>query len=528
MARGTVANVPIPQQSATGASKQSTYHATPNQGMAVTAYTNPAAPRVATVPNPDLPTLGDYYRGIAERLGFTFHQWQEQLSDISSQLCERPNQLEGQSALQFNSQHVGCIVGRQSGKTAWAVTRIAAQCMLPERKDIAQMVGLKKIAPQHVIYTAQSRLNATEKWREHAEIIMNSPLVEYVYNVRKQIGSESMTFTNGSVYEPVTPNRTGGRGKSTDLVIVDEALAHQMWLLSVLRPTMAQRHSAAGCLGAQFVVISNAGNDDSELLNHLQDLGHEAVRNGNDKRVWLEWSMEPGSDPLDHETWARTMPTLGQPNGISLDFLVEESESMRLEDFMREYLCVRIPRSEAQLISMELWMEQYRNDVMVTDSMVIAVDVAPSRGRASIVACSAVGEYLPVEVIRSKEGLDWVVDAVQEISSRWGCPVVVDAGGPAGSMIPVLEARGVEIIPIAARDVAHAAANFYDNVMAKRVSHMNDYRLNDAVKGVTKRPVGERWAFDRNGNVDITPLVAASFAMWAIDTGLDGKPAIYS
>src|SRR4029450_6725423 len=495
--------------------------------MGMNVNQHPAAPRLATARNWDLPTLGWYYAEMGSKLGYEFHEWQTQLSDITGQLSARDNAYSGQSALKFNAQHCGCIVGRQSGKTAWAVTRIASQCMLPERKDIAEMVGLSKIVPQKVVYTAQSRLNATEKWREHIEIMVNSWLVEYIYNVRRQIGSECITFTNGSTYEPIKPNRTGGRSKSTALIIVDEALAHPMWLLPVLRPTMAQRHSAPGCIGAQFIIISNAGNDDSELLNHLQDLGHEAIRDGNDKRVWLEWSMQPGSDPLNHETWYQTMPTLDQPNGISMEFLVEESGSMRLEDFMREYLCVRVPRSEAQLIPLDHWMALYRNDVVVSDTGIIAIDVSPGRQRATIVACSSVDEYLPIEVIRSKEGLEWVVDTVEEITNRWSCSVVIDAGGPAGSMIPVLQARGVDVIPIAARDVTHAAGHFYDCVMAKRVSHLNDFRLNDAIKGVSKRPVGERWAFDRNGNVDITPLVAASFAVWAIDTGWTDKPAIY-
>jgi hypothetical protein len=222
------------------------------------------------------------------------------------------------------------------------------------------------------------------------------------------------------------------------------------------------------------------------------------------------------------------MPTVDQPNGIGLDFLREELETMRLEDFMREYLCVRVPRSEATLIPFDHWMELYRHDVVIPGTGIIAVDVSPGRQRASIVAAGMVDDYLPIEVIRSKDGLEWVVDAVEEISNRWSCSVVIDAGGPAGSMIPVMQARGIDVLPIAAREVAHAAANFYDAVQSKRIAHLNDFRLNDAIKGVTKRPIGERWAFDRNGNVDITPVVAASFAVWAIETGWNDKPTIYS
>jgi hypothetical protein len=314
---------------------------------------------------------------------------------------------------------------------------------------------------------------------------------------------------------------------SVDLVIVDEALAHPLWLLSVLRPTMAQRHSANGCIGAQFVVVSNAGNDDSELLNHLQDIGQLAVQNGDDSRVWCEWSMEPGSDPLDIQTWRATIPTLEQPNGISLEFLHEESKTMRLSDFMREYLCFRVNDSDDRVIDIDQWNELERNDVFILNDPILAIDISWDRQRASIVAASGEGPYIPVEVIESKEGVDWLTDRIIEVAERWRCPVVVDTAGPAAAMHLILESRGIEVIPFAAKDVAMAAGSFYDNVRNQRICHRGDWRLNDAVRGATKRPIGERWGFNRKGNVDISPLVSASFAVFAIDAGMVDKGSLY-
>jgi phage terminase large subunit-like protein len=290
---------------------------------------------------------------------------------------------------------------------------------------------------------------------------------------------------------------------------------------------MSQRHSAAGCIGAQFVVISNAGNEDSELLNHLQELGHEAVRNKNDSRVWLEWSMEPGADPVDQKTWSDTMPTLNQPNGISLDYIREECETMKMDDFMREYLCVRIPKSESALFDFDRWKELRRDDVFVVGDLVIAIDVTPDRQRASIVVGSRNGTYIPVEVIESREGVEWLVDRTAEIAERHSAAVVVDTGGPAAAMHMILEQRGIEVIPFAAKDVANSAACFYDRVRDGTVAHLNQYALNDAVRAARKRPIGERWAYARRGNVDISPLVAASFAVWAIDSGNIDKPTIH-
>jgi hypothetical protein len=485
-------------------------------------------PRIGTPRNPDLITLGGYFDEISNELGFNPHGWQSHLNDVSTQLDMRRNEFPGQSSLKFHAQHIGCLVGRQTGKTAWAVSRVVGQALLSYQRDIAELVGLDHIKPQKIIYTAQRRVHAVERWREHCDIMNNSPLGRYIEHVAGQTGHECLYFTNGSEYRPVTPNRNSARGMSVDLVIVDEALAHPLWLLSTLRPTMAQRHSADGCIGAQFVVVSNAGNDDSELLNHLQDIGQLAVQNGDDSRVWFEWSMEPGSDPLSVETWRKTIPTLDQPNGISLDFLIEESKTMRLADFMREYLCFRVNDSDDRVIDWEQWQALERSDVFVGPDPVIAIDISWDRARASIVAASGEGPYIPVEVIESREGVDWLTDRVIEVAERARCPVIVDTAGPAAAMHLILENHGIQVIPYAAKDVALSAGSFYDNVRNKRICHRGDWRLNDAVRGATKRPIGERWGFNRKGNVDISPLVSASFAVWAIDSGMVDKPMIYT
>ena len=484
-------------------------------------------PRIGTPRNESLLTLGGYFDDISSELGYSSHGWQSHLNAVSTQLSPRYHPFPEQSSLKLHAQHVGCLVGRQSGKTAWAVSRVTGQALLTYQRDIAELVGLDHIKPQKIIYTAQRRVTAVEKWREHCDIIQSSPLGKYVEHVAGQTGHECLTFTNGSEYRPVTPNKTGARGMSVDLVIVDEALAHPLWLLSVLRPTMAQRHSANGCIGAQFVVVSNAGNDDSELLNHLQDIGQLAVQNADDSRVWFEWSMAPGSDPLAIETWRETIPTLEQPNGISLEFLIEESKTMRLADFMREYLCFRVNDSDDRVIDWAQWQGLERTDVFIGSDPIIALDISWDRARASIVAASSEGPYIPVEVIEAKEGVDWLTDRVIEVAERWNCPVVVDTAGPAAAMHLILENRGIEVIPFAARDVANAAGSFYDNVRAQRIAHRGDWRLNDAVRGATKRPIGERWGFNRKGNVDISPLVSASFAVYAVDAGMIEKGSLY-
>lgn len=488
-----------------------------------------APPRLATARTPARPTLGQYVADIGKWMEMDFHDWQRLLSDVSCELVPRANPFPGQSSLRFNYQYVGAMVGRQSGKSAWSASRIVAQCLLPNFLEIADQCGLDEIKPQHVVYTAQSRTNAVQRWLEHIDIINSyEALREEIKVIRYATGREIIEFNNGSTYRPVTPNRTGARGLTLDLVIVDEALAHPLWLLSVLRPTMAQRDSASGCIGAQFVVISNAGDDDSELLNRMQELGIESLADPDSKRAWFEWSADPEADPFAEQTWIDTCPTLNQPNGIDIEFLRLEAQTMREDMFIREYLCRRSIATHDQIIPMELWMDLNRPDVMVPmDGLVLGLDIRMDRMGASLMACGAVDTYLPIEIVEARQGLDWVLERTVEVARRWNAPVAIDVGGPGANLIPSLESHGITIVPLAAREVTLAAASFYDNCYAKRICHMNDYRLNDAITGASRRAVGDRWAFDRRGHWDISPLVAASLAGWVVETGMANRPTIY-
>lgn len=486
-------------------------------------------PRIGTQRRDERDTLGPFVQHIGSMMGFEFHEWQTHLSDVSLELVPRVEPHTGQSALKLAALDVGCLVNRQGGKTAWCVARIAAQCLLPSYPNVAAMFGLTAVKPQFVAYTAQARINAVGKWSEHVAIMQACPQInDQILNVARSNGRECVTFKNGSTYRPITPNRMGARGLTLDLCIVDEALTHPFWLLPVLHPMLAQRNSAAGCIGAQFVVISNAGDDDSELLNRMQELGHESIGRDVTNRVWLEWSCAADADVFDESVWRATIPTLDQPNGIELDFLRSEAETLLEDQFAREYLCRRSVASTNQVIPQELWDAGYRTDVIVPmDTIALGLDVRMDRLGASLVACGPVDHYLPVEIVDCRSGLEWVLERTIEVAHRWNAPVAIDVAGPAANLIPSLVAANVTLELLQTQQVTAAAASFYDGVMAHRITHLNDHRLNDAVRGASRRAVGERWAFDRRGLADISPLVAASLASWVAENGQMQRPTIY-
>ena len=99
---------------------------------------------------------------------------------------------------------------------------------------------------------------------------------------------------------------------------------------------------------------------------------------------------------------------------------------------------------------------------------------------------------------------------------RWSptC-VVLDAGSPAGALLPDLDRLGVDVSRVAGREAAQAAVAFAAAVAEGTLRHLDQPGLGVAVGSARRRMVGDLWAFGRRGSfTDISPLVACSLAAW--------------
>ncbi len=286
----------------------------------------------------------------------------------------------------------------------------------------------------------------------------------------------------------------------------------------------------AGCIGAQLVVVSNAGDERSSLLNEQRELGRRAAIERDDSRVWFEWAAPDDADALDEDVWASTIPTLAQADGIGLEFLRIEAETMRADDFRREYLCIHTQHAAANVIDTAVWASLPRDRLSPGAPIVLAVDAAPDHTSASVVAAGSLSELVvAVEVVEQRSGADWVAAHVAELVDRHQViEVVVDLFGPLGHIVGQLERAGVPVRPVRVADLTNAAAGFVDLVNTRRIAHMGDRRLDDAVAAVGRRKIGDRWAFSRTGGADISALVAASLAVWAVEAaGVFEAPRIF-
>ena len=136
--------------------------------------------------------------------------------------------------------------------------------------------------------------------------------------------------------------------------------------------------------------------------------------------------------------------------------------------------------------------------------MVFGLDIPRDRSEA-VIACAGLREdgLYHVEVVDQRNGAKWVVKRVKELQDKWGGQLVVDAGSSAGSLIPDLEAAGVNLYLMSTRDVARACGSFRDAVTDSVLRHIDQPALNEAVNGAALRDLGDQQAWNRRSATSI-------------------------
>jgi hypothetical protein len=134
-----------------------------------------------------------------------------------------------------------------------------------------------------------------------------------------------------------------------------------------------------------------------------------------------------------------------------------------------------------------------------------------------------------VEIIENRPGTRWVIERVAELRDEWQpCAIVVNPAGPEGSLIADLTEAGVETVQPSSREVGQAFGMFFDGtVTEKTLWHRPDAVLDRALMGARARTLGDAQTWDQRGSTDISPIVAATLAVWGFAAhGSDNRAPI--
>lgn len=446
---------------------------------------------------------------------------------------------EGGWRLRFRNVQV--LVGRQNGKTTLG--------------SVVALFFLYQLEVGLVLGTAQDVSNAEDTWQMCVEIAQtNKELSEAIKHVWYTNGSKRLQLVGGRDYRVRASNRKAGRGKSADLVLMDELREHQTWdaWAALSKTGMARKNSLLWCM-------SNAGDGTSVVLRHFRLKAHSRLGDPDgivaalgdyettaDKTAdssalgIFEWSAHPNADPGDENAWAQANPALGYT--IDIATIKNAYADDPVDVFKTECLCQWVTSSVTPPFPIDAWDagKDEKSKIAKKSALWWGVDISADRTKASIAVCGKRrdGDW-HVELVEYRPGTGWLINWLQNTAPNYsGMKVALQSrGAPIASMMDIIGAiDGVEVVECAGVDVAGWCGRFWDAVAASAdeeidaipVHHISQPALDLAANIAATRPLGDgAWAWDRHKSLeDISPLVAVTMAYGAA-TAADRKEKIY-
>lgn len=465
---------------------------------------------------------GPEFTELAASAGLILDDWQA--ADLDVGLRER---ADGKWA----SFQVTEIVPRQNGKDG-----------------IAEALGLGWLfltGERLIGHSAHEYKTAMEAFRRLVALITNTDdLRRQVKKIVNTNGEEGIELENGNRMRFLARSKGAGRGFSFDKLLWNEAYAlvssqvdatlpalsarpnPQLWLMSSppLDPGTGEalfRARAAALAGTEGVTYLDYGADFT-----LDKIGPCAADPCSHR------PSEIGCVLDDRARWAAVNPAY--PHRIGPEAIERERATMDPQGFARERLGAWPPDLSAgfTVITRGQWDRLALDPagLEVSGRLALAVDVSP-RGAGPVRSAISAAYRTPdgqvvVEMLLSGPGSAWVPQALEGLKTRWNpCAIVLDTGGPAGSVAADVAAQGVETVSMTGRDVVAAFGMIYDAATSENpgeriVAHIGQPELALSLRGAGVRVVGDGGqAWDRkNASADITPLVSATNALWGLLT----------
>lgn len=428
----------------------------------------------------------------------------------------------------FRFRTILVLISRQNGKTF--VGKILAAYFL-------YVLGVAL-----VIGTAQSLDQAEDTWNETVDMVSDIPsLAEEIEHVWHTNGAKRLALTGGRDYRVKASSRRAGRGKSGDLVMLDELREHQDFQAwgAITKTTMARPDALVWCM-------SNAGDGTSVVLRHLRKVAHAALGDPDgiveafggaevepgedmldDTLAIFEWSAPPDAELNDREAWAQSNPSLGY--GMLTERALKSAYSTDPADvFKTECLCQWVTASVTPPFPADAWEagKDEKSSFAPDAEIFYGVDVSADRLKTAICACGLRSDRSwHGELAAYRSGTAWIEGWFRNGAAVQPMKVALQGrGAPVSAFAEILNAiDGVTVIECSGRDVAAWSGRMWDAVAscdedsesdATPIHHRSQPALDLAAQIAATRPMGDgAWAWDRNKSLeDISPLVALTMA----------------
>lgn len=412
-----------------------------------------------------------------------------------------------------------CVIEpRQNGKS----TCLLVRCLF----------GLFELGEEHVLYSGHMWGATNEAFLSANEILKASTeLLEHDVKVRYSASDLGFTLKSGARLRFVTRSRQASRGAAGDCIVFDEAGWLNQATHNALLPTLSAR-SAAGHVQTWYAgsAVDQMRHPDGVVLSSIRRRGIA----GDDPRLaFLEWSAEvldedgnevppdrvPDSIASDPDVHKACNPAI--PARIAASHVEWEYRALDRRGFSTERLGVGDwPAEDDQdtgPINLELWQDLVDPKSRIVGPVCMGFDVAPDRQSSIAISGLRSDGLVHVEISDFRLSTTELVDRLVQLAAEhdpW--KIVVDPFGVAGAVVTQLEDRNVAVHRVSGGEHAEAVGVFMEEVNEETLRHLGSSELFAAVRGAKLRSMGDAHLWSRrHATVDVSPLVAASLAVWA-------------
>ena len=431
----------------------------------------------------------------------------------------------------FRFRRVVLLVARQNGKSTIA--------------QVIVLWALFVLGVSLVLGTAQSLDTSEETWEGALRIVEDTPsLAPMIEKVVQANGKKEFRVDGDHRYKVAAASRKGGRGKTGDIVLMDELREQLNWEAwgAVTKTTNARPNALILCM-------SNAGDAYSVVLRHLRYMAHMALGDpdgwcastgdsvpsadvdddapADDTLGIFEWSAPPDCGKYDRGGWLAANPSLGHT--ITERVIASDASSDDDRIFRTEDLCQWVETIREEPFPEGAWDAGMDNEAHAAEGSELAfgIDVSGDRTHTSVAVAGWTDAGRPyVEVVAYRTGMTWPLTWLAERAPKYGRIRIAwqKRGAPVSSMAEELAAvGGVEPTEVEGRDLAAWCGRLWDSVAAclpgsdsdaRPLAHRPQPALDMAAKTAATKPAGDSaWVFDRSKSPeDCSPLVACAMA----------------
>lgn len=452
---------------------------------------------------------GNSWQDVADlsaRAGVVLDPWQELI--LRAAMGERADAT-------WAAKRVGVSVPRQNGKSQLLVSRALAGALLFDERKI--------------VISAHQQDTARESFGKLQEIIDADGNGWIRSRIRPNgiisaLNREAVRFTNGATIQFKARTQAGGRGFSSDCLMLDEAqrLGRRAWV-SINSTMSAMPNPQVWLLGTP-----PTPEDDGAVFASVRKSARDCVSTA---AAWVEYGADPKSadyDPASEFTRWQANPAWN--TRINHEVVQGEFESYSPEEFAQERLGVWLSDVAARRhISAADWDDRAVDRVSADGVRAYGVAFSVDGSRVALAAAIRHDDGVHVEPIAALSGSTeaGVAQMAAWLAERWRTVAEIHIAGPDGKVMHD-ELRKLGVPDRVARvvttgDYFAACAAFVDGVRDKTLTHPKapDTDVLNASVAVCDRKVraSGMWGWEATTeDGDETPIEAASLAYRAAKT----------